>query len=73
MRGEGTRTHLISREHGYHGTHGIATSILGMPYREGFGELVADTSRVAWDDAAALEAEIRGSALRRSRRSSSSP
>ncbi len=57
-RGEGTRTHLISREHGYHGTHGIATSILGMPYREGFGELVADTSRVAWDDPAALEAEI---------------
>ncbi len=57
-RGEGTRTHLISREHGYHGTHGIATSILGMPYREGFGELVSDTSRVAWDDPAALEAEI---------------
>ena len=29
-----------------------------MPYREGFGELVADTSQVAWDDAGALEAEI---------------
>ena len=29
-----------------------------MPYREGFGELLADTSRVAWDDAAALEPEI---------------
>lgn len=57
-RGEPTRTHLVSREHGYHGTHGIATSILGMPYREGFGELVADTSQVAWDDAGALEAEI---------------
>ncbi len=57
-RGEPTRTHLISREQGYHGTHGIATSILGMPYREGFGELVADTSQVAWDDAGALEAEI---------------
>ena len=57
-RGEPERTHLISREHGYHGTHGIATSILGMPYREGFGALVADTSRVAWDDAGALEAEI---------------
>lgn len=56
--GEPGRTHVISREHAYHGTHGIATSILGMPYREGFGELVADTSRVAWDDAAALEAEI---------------
>ena len=57
-RGEPTRTHLVSRTQGYHGTHGIATSILGMPYREGFGELVADTSQVAWDDAAALEAEI---------------
>jgi adenosylmethionine-8-amino-7-oxononanoate aminotransferase len=56
--GEPARTHLISREHAYHGTHGIATSILGMPYREGFGELVADTSRVAWDDAGALEDEI---------------
>ncbi|MGL6279341.1 MAG: aspartate aminotransferase family protein, partial [Gaiella sp.] len=58
LRGDAGRTHLISREHAYHGTHGIATSILGMPYREGFGELVAETSRVAWDDAAALEAEI---------------
>jgi adenosylmethionine-8-amino-7-oxononanoate aminotransferase len=57
-RGASGRTHLISREHAYHGTHGIATSILGMPYREGFGELVAETSRVAWDDAGALEDEI---------------
>jgi putrescine aminotransferase len=56
--GEPRRTHLISREHGYHGTHGIATSIVGMPYREGFGELVPGTSRVPWDDADALEAEI---------------
>lgn len=56
--GEPGRTHLISREHGYHGTHGIATSIVGMPYREGFGELVPGTSRVQWDDAGALEAEI---------------
>jgi putrescine aminotransferase len=56
--GEPGRTHLISREHGYHGTHGIATSIVGMPYREGFGELVPGTSRVPWNDAGALESEI---------------
>ncbi len=58
VRGEPDRTYLIGREHGYHGTHGIATSILGMPYREGFGTLVAETAQVAWDDAAALEATI---------------
>ncbi|HEY1479272.1 MAG TPA: aspartate aminotransferase family protein [Gaiellales bacterium] len=52
------RSHVISRTNGYHGTHGIGTSILGLPYREGFTPLVEDTSRVAWDDLAALEAEI---------------
>lgn len=56
--GEPSRTFLIGREHAYHGTHGLATSILGMPYREGFGTLVAETAQVAWDDASALEAEI---------------
>ena len=43
---------------GYHGTHGIGTSILGMPFTEGFGELVHHTARVPWDSAEALEAEI---------------
>ncbi len=57
-RGESSRTFLISREKGYHGTHRIATSILGLPYREGFGTLVADTALVPWDDADALEQEI---------------
>jgi len=58
-RGEPGRHHLISRSHAYHGTHGIGTSILGMPYREGFGPLLEDTSRVEWDSAVALEEEIR--------------
>jgi putrescine---pyruvate transaminase len=58
MRGEPQRRHLISRFNGYHGTHGIGTSILGMPYREEFGPLVHQTSRVPWDSLAALEAEI---------------
>jgi len=58
LRGEPARTQLISRRHGYHGTHGIGTSILGMPYREEFGPLVEGTSLVAWDSVEELEAEI---------------
>jgi adenosylmethionine-8-amino-7-oxononanoate aminotransferase len=57
-RGEPLRQHLISRAGGYHGTHGIGTSILGMPYKEDFGPLVAQTSQVEWDSLEALEAEI---------------
>ena len=57
--GGGTsRRYLISRTHGYHGTHGIGTSILGMPYRDGFSPLVEETEQVAWDDLAALEQTI---------------
>ena len=58
VRGEPGRRHLISRTGGYHGTHGIGTSILGLPYKDEFGPLVLETSQVAWDDAEALEAEI---------------
>jgi adenosylmethionine-8-amino-7-oxononanoate aminotransferase len=58
VRGEPERHHIISRSHAYHGTHGIGTSILGMPYREGFGPLLEDTSQVEWDSAVALEEEI---------------
>ncbi|MGI8712277.1 MAG: aspartate aminotransferase family protein [Solirubrobacteraceae bacterium] len=57
-RREPERRHLISRTNAYHGTHGIGTSILGLPYREEFGPLVQQTSLVAWDSLAALEAEI---------------
>jgi adenosylmethionine-8-amino-7-oxononanoate aminotransferase len=58
VRGEPERRHLISRDNGYHGTHGIGTSILGMPYREEFGPLVQDASRVPWDSVDALAAEL---------------
>ena len=58
LRGEPERQHLISRTGGYHGTHGIGTSILGMPYKDEFGRLVERTSQVQWDEPAALEAEI---------------
>jgi putrescine aminotransferase len=56
--GHASRRFLISRTNGYHGTHGIGTSILGMPYRDGFSPLVEETEQVAWDDLAALEQAI---------------
>jgi putrescine aminotransferase len=58
VRGDGRRQHLISRTGAYHGTHGIGTSILGLPYRKEFGRLVEQTSQVAWDSVSALEDEI---------------
>jgi len=58
-RGQPERTHLISREHGYHGTHGVGTGIAGIPANAAhFGTLVPDSSVVPYDDADALEAEI---------------
>lgn len=57
--GQPRRVHLISRGHGYHGTHGVGTSIGGIPPNlEGFGPLLPDTSTVPHDDAQALEDEI---------------
>jgi adenosylmethionine-8-amino-7-oxononanoate aminotransferase len=57
--GQPERTHLISRSQGYHGTHGLGTSIGGIPSnREGVGPLDPDTSIVAWDSLDALAAEI---------------
>jgi adenosylmethionine-8-amino-7-oxononanoate aminotransferase len=59
QRGDADRVHLISRTHGYHGTHGIGTGIAGIPANgAGFGSMVADASTVAHDDAEALEREI---------------
>ena len=58
VRGEPSRHFVISRTNGYHGTHGIGTSIMGMPFTDGFGPLVEETTRVPWDSADALEAEI---------------
>ncbi len=57
-RGEAGRRPLISRTNGYHGTHGIGTSILGMPFKDEFGPLVEQTSQIAWDSIDALSAEI---------------
>lgn len=53
------RTHLITRVHSYHGTHGFGTSLAGIePNREGHGQLVGGTSLVAHDSPEALETEI---------------
>ena len=58
-RGESGRVHLISRTHGYHGTHGIGTGIAGLAaHAAAIGSLVTDASAVAHDDAEALEREI---------------
>ena len=59
LSGRPERTHLISRRHGYHGTHGIGTSIGGIEDNvSGWGRLLPDVSAVADDDPEALEAEI---------------
>ncbi|WP_460859411.1 aminotransferase family protein [Nocardiopsis coralliicola] len=57
--GQPGRTHLISRTNGYHGLHGLGTSMIGMDrFRAGFGPGDPDTSVVPHDSAAAVEAEI---------------
>ncbi len=57
--GSPERTHLISRSQGYHGTHGMGTSIGGIPgNREGVGPLDPNASIVPWDSLEALEAEV---------------
>jgi putrescine aminotransferase len=52
------RRFLISRTNAFHGTHGIGTSIVGMPYRDGYAPLVEETERVPWNDLGALEQTI---------------
>ena len=59
LRGQPERVHLISRTHGYHGTHGFGTSIGGIEANvTNWGPLVPATSAVQWDSLEALEAEI---------------
>ena len=60
VRGEPQRTHLVSRVHGYHGTHGFGTSLSGMEaIRQADGPLVGAVSQVEHDSVEALEAEFR--------------
>jgi putrescine---pyruvate transaminase len=53
------KTHLISRRHGYHGTHGLGTSLGGIEVNTaGWGRLVPDVSQIDHDSVEALEHEI---------------
>jgi len=56
--GEPERTVLISREHGYHGTHGFGTALAGIPANRVAGPFVPDVVQVAHDDSTALEKTI---------------
>ncbi len=57
--GEPDRAHLISRSQGYHGTHGLGTSLGGISAnRDGMGPLDPHTSVVPHDSLEALEAEV---------------
>jgi putrescine---pyruvate transaminase len=59
LHGRPGKTHLISRNFGYHGTHGFGTSLAGMEtIRQGFGPLTGDVSQVPYDSLDALEREI---------------
>ena len=57
--GEPDRVHLVGRSQGYHGTHGLGTSVGGIAAnREGMGPLDPHTSQVPHDSLEALEAEF---------------
>ena len=53
--GQPERQHLITRGHGYHGTHGWGTALAGIPAnREGFGTPVGEASQVEHDSLESL-------------------
>jgi putrescine---pyruvate transaminase len=57
--GQPERTHVISRVHGYHGTHGYGTALAGIPAnRQGHGPLLGDQTVVAYDSVDELDAAI---------------
>lgn len=59
LRGEPKRMHLISRRHGYHGTHGFGTSLAGIEANAaGWGPLMPQISVVDHASVEALEREI---------------
>jgi adenosylmethionine-8-amino-7-oxononanoate aminotransferase len=59
LAGQRERIHLITREHGYHGTHGFGTSVGGIAANlTDWGPLVPAVSRVPYDSVDALVAEI---------------
>lgn len=59
LQGHPERDHIITRTNAYHGSHGFATSIGGIPAnRANFGDLMPGNSNVPWNSAQALRDEI---------------
>jgi len=59
-RGEADRTHIVTRMHGYHGTHGFGTAIAGIPAnREHWGPLPEDNTVVPYDSVDAFSDAVR--------------
>jgi adenosylmethionine-8-amino-7-oxononanoate aminotransferase len=57
--GQTDRTMFITRENAYHGMHVAGTSLAGIEANaSGYGTLVADVARVAWDSPDALRDAI---------------
>ncbi len=57
--GQPERTVFIFRNWGYHGMHGVGTSVAGLsPNREGYGPMIDDVIGVPHDSADALQAAI---------------
>ena len=55
LRGRDDKTMLVTRTNAYHGMHVAGTALAGIPANvAGYGQLMADVARVAWDDADAL-------------------
>jgi adenosylmethionine-8-amino-7-oxononanoate aminotransferase len=57
--GQPDRTVLLHREHSYHGTHGLGTSLAGIPGNRVAPPFVPDVVQTAWNDAEMLEETIR--------------
>jgi putrescine---pyruvate transaminase len=59
VKGEPDRTIFITRERAYHGMHIAGTSLAGIEANAaGYGELVGDVVKVAWDSVDALREAI---------------
>lgn len=56
--GQPERTILLSRDHSYHGTHGLGTSLAGIPANRISGPFVPDVLQVSHDDATSMEKTI---------------
>jgi adenosylmethionine-8-amino-7-oxononanoate aminotransferase len=58
-RGRPEKRHILSRTHAYHGTHGIGTSLTGIPAnRQGYGPLLEHVDQVPYDSVEAMRTAI---------------